>query len=632
MSLITTDNQHYADIANAIREKNGTENTYKPEQMAAAIHAISGGKETLSWHQCPEAVRNYLADVTYDPSDYTTSQIANYAPAVAVASNTKPIGYNTGGVTYYNDVPNVQTPFANTQTAGTLQPLDRLRWIRCNTAQNVRDLGGWSCDGGTVRYGLLIRGGECGANDADVLVKQCGVLHEMNLRGRQESGRTSSVLGNIGYSIYDSFAWYSLSNTTLWRQMMQTVFDCINNSIPIYFHCSAGADRTGTLACVLEALLGVNQSDIDKDYELTCFYTGTDTDQNGRRRDETEWKNLINAINAYSGSTFRDKAVRFVLSLGFSIADINKFRAVMIDGTPEILVSTTYTVTNTLTHVTNSNSAASIEQYQQYTASLLPSDEYVIDSVRVTMGGTDITSQVFSGTQTVRRFAVTANLTNCHSDAPRTAVDGAALTINLEADEEYTMTGASVTVTMGGTNVSQYYSNGTITIPSVTGDVVITATAVPSVLPYKNWITHGTAEMGGTALFNGVGYQNGKRINSSDTIVDQSSSDRPSFVTGYIPVSEGDTVYLYGNLVHGGEGGTNCKFYASDGTVVSTWTPYSWQQNVYAVRSFTPSNYDSTNEVLNSFTIPSGIAYMRLSLQGTYISGTTVVTINEPIE
>lgn len=43
MAIVTTDNQHYADIAAAIRSKNGTETLYKPSEMAAAIQAISGG-------------------------------------------------------------------------------------------------------------------------------------------------------------------------------------------------------------------------------------------------------------------------------------------------------------------------------------------------------------------------------------------------------------------------------------------------------------------------------------------------------------------------------------------------------------------------------------------------------------
>lgn len=144
------------DIANAIREKNGAATKYKVAEMADAVRALSGSK-AIEWHQCPEAVRNYLTNVTYDPSDYSTSQIANYAPATAVVSNYKPIGQMAGGVTHYNEVPNVLTPFASGGKAGTLKPLDALRWIRTSagaTAWNVRDLGGWACDGGTVKSSI----------------------------------------------------------------------------------------------------------------------------------------------------------------------------------------------------------------------------------------------------------------------------------------------------------------------------------------------------------------------------------------------------------------------------------------------------------------------------------------------
>ena len=50
---------------------------------------LGGGKKRVEWHQCPEAVRNYLTSVTYDSSDYSNSQIANYAPATPVTSNTQ---------------------------------------------------------------------------------------------------------------------------------------------------------------------------------------------------------------------------------------------------------------------------------------------------------------------------------------------------------------------------------------------------------------------------------------------------------------------------------------------------------------------------------------------------------------
>ena len=87
------------DIANAIREKTGGATKYKVAEMGAAVRALSGS-EAIEWHQCPEAVRNYLANVTYDSGDYSTSQISNYAPATEVVSNYKPIGHMAGGVTH----------------------------------------------------------------------------------------------------------------------------------------------------------------------------------------------------------------------------------------------------------------------------------------------------------------------------------------------------------------------------------------------------------------------------------------------------------------------------------------------------------------------------------------------------
>ena len=201
-------------IAGAIRAKNGSGATYKIGEMAAAVRAITGA-EAVAWHQCPEAVRNYLAAVTYDADDDSVSHIAEYAPGTAVAANCKPVGVTRGGTTYCNERPNVLTPFASGRAAGTLKPLDALRWLNTPQAANVRDLGGWACDGGTVRYGLLFRGGEITAADRDVLVGACGVRHELNLRGAEEANRTASPLGSdIRFCCPTNFVWYSLTDKT----------------------------------------------------------------------------------------------------------------------------------------------------------------------------------------------------------------------------------------------------------------------------------------------------------------------------------------------------------------------------------------------------------------------------------
>ena len=494
-------------IADAIRAKDGTTGTMTIDQMPEKIAALSS-KVVVEWHQCPELVRNYLANVVYDPDDYTVSYIDEYAPATAVVSNYKPIGQTVGGVTHYNEIPNVLTPFASGGKAGTLKPLDALRWIRTSagaTAWNVRDLGGWACDGGTVKYGLLFRGGKLAAADRTVLVGELGVQHDLDLRGREGGGSddepemTASPLGSdVWYTRTQQYAWYALTPVASWQIYLRCVIDAVTHREPVYFHCTAGADRTGTLACVLEGMLGMSQSDIDKDYELTCFYSGTSSDSAARRRNETDWTGLINAINAVPGDSFRDKCVHFAVgTCGMSMADINAYRAAMIDGTPETL-HWYQTITKNLTGCTISNAATQVDYGEAYTATIAAESGKTITSVVVKMGGVDITSTAYTadsgainidkvtGAVTITAAAsvpsvtynITRNLTNCaSSNTADTIAEGAAYTTTLSPTGTYKKLGA-ITVTMGGTDISaSAVSGSTVSIASVTGNIVITCAA-----------------------------------------------------------------------------------------------------------------------------------------------------------
>lgn len=626
------------DIAAAIREKNGAATKYKVAEMADAVRALSGS-EVVEWHQCPEAVRNYLANVTYDPSDYSTSQIANYAPATAVVSNYKPVGQAAGGVMHYNEVPNVLKPFASNGKAGTLKPLDALRWIRTSageTAWNVRDLGGWPCDGGTVKYGLLIRGGKLAAADRDVLVGDLGIQHDLDLRGREGGGSddepdmTESPLGSdVWYTRTQQYAWYALTPVATWQAYLRCVIDAVTHREPVYFHCTAGADRTGTLACVLEGLLGMSQSDIDKDYELTTFYSGSGSDATARRRNESDWKGLINAINAVSGDTFRDKCVHFAVgTCGMSMADINAFRAAMTNGTPETL-HWYQTITKNLTGCTISNDASQVDYGEAYTATIAAESGKTITLVVVKMGGVDITATAYTassgainiskvtGAVTITAAAsvpsvtynITRNLTNCaSSNTADTIAEGAAYTTTLSPTGTYKKLGA-ITVTMGGVDISaSAVSGNTITISKATGDIVITCAAVI------------------TNIIDTIGI-------SADTRLSTSSGDNRT-QSGYAAIGAnkdaaslihlvaGDTLRIKGvSLPASNDSYSAIVLHNASGTFSTS----TYLHNGLAWNNLTFNNAD------DGVTITSGCEhYFRVSLICTDASA-VIATINEPI-
>ena len=73
----------------------------------------------------------------------------------------------------------------------------------------------------------------------------------------------------------------------------------------IYFHCHGGADRTGTLAFLLEGLLGVSESDMAKDFELTTYSNSIH-----RRNSEGGWfyKPMVKYIRSFApGKTIQEQ-------------------------------------------------------------------------------------------------------------------------------------------------------------------------------------------------------------------------------------------------------------------------------------------------------------------------------------
>ena len=471
------------------------------------------------WHQCPEVVRNYLNQVTYDSSDYSYSDIETYAPIPAVPSNTKPIAETVTGDEHRNEVPNIETPFANATMAGTLKPLDRLRWINTTSIDfvdgvnsftskadllnyisqhsdeivyntifkvypdesipdmpdyekyyiwenelkffsyfapgaNTRDLGGWQCDGGTIKYGKLVRGGETNPNDKDLMVNEIGIKTEVRLFEKALQGLGHSVWGiDMIVNPTNTIIAYNLTDKVMWKAILNGVLTSVVRDKPVYFHCGAGADRTGTAAIMLEAILGVSESDISKDFELTSF--------SGSMRPRTDIASFISNIKQVPligglSDTFRNHAISWALSCGVEIDLINAFRQTCINGNPDIITVSipTYSITNNLTYVTTDNDDTSVKANQSYEAQIEPQNGYIINSVSITMGGVDVT-QYFDGEIGNLNRSITLNLQHCSiNNAKQTVIDGQGYGAEVTVSDGYTLDGATVSITMGDTNIT----------------------------------------------------------------------------------------------------------------------------------------------------------------------------------
>lgn len=161
--------------------------------------------------------------------------------------------------------------------------------------------------------------------------------------------------------------------------------------------------------------------------------------------------------------------------------------------------TSTYTILNTLVNVTNSNTATTISEGSAYSGTLSIEAGYTMESVTITMGGVDITSTAYNSSTKVisiasvtgdiviiaqasapvTRYLITNALVHVTNSNTDTGIDeGESYSATLTADTDYAID--SVVVTMGGVDITATAydsSDDSITIASVTGDIVITATA-----------------------------------------------------------------------------------------------------------------------------------------------------------
>ena len=99
------------------------------------------------------------------------------------------------------------------------------------------------------------------------------------------------------------------------------------NNYPVYFHCQGGGDRTGTLALVVNGLLGVSREDALKDYLATGYKDYGVTDP----RHLKMLDDFLAAVDSYPGRTYPEKINSHFKALGFSDDELDGYRRFMLE-------------------------------------------------------------------------------------------------------------------------------------------------------------------------------------------------------------------------------------------------------------------------------------------------------------
>lgn len=598
-------------IANAIRAKNGETATYKIGEMAAAIAAISGSpivdnslENTTQYRQMNASAAAFIANVDYteNANDYSVTNVTPYYSATTSYSKEEPDGLkikvpaNTaltvaqGGKTrndavsgagvIYNMEPLKAGTFSFGGKTYKIVAEGGVRMIYTPSVWNVRDLGGWACTGGRVKYGKIFRGGHFGSiTDADkaTIVDWLGVKTDIDLRNNGETGGiTASPLGGSVEYFHQSLDFYANAVSTSAASartvaVLKKVMSCVAANKPCYFHCMSGADRTGTIAYLLLSLLGVSQSDKDKDYELTAFSDEADgkrfRNSNYNVTNGNGWYPLIKYFrDTYTGENDNEKVVAWAVANGITAAEINAFRAAMISGDAgEVVVPPQeYTVTNTLTGCTSSNAATTVTEGDAYYATITASNGYVLN-------------------------------------------------------------GATVIVKMGGTDVTAlYYADGIINIPDISGNIEITITAAAYVPTYTNVLPTAVDPDTKSGIWDGKGYRNGAYASS---VKPYYGTDTACFCTGAIAIQPSDAIYVKGATL---EGSGHERLGAFSGLTGGCYwcKAYSSLSGMATVTKLGDKYYKIILDP--SYENYAYLGYIVFSAQGT--GDGVVVTKNEPIE
>jgi len=216
------------------------------------------------------------------------------------------------------------------------------RTIFVEGVSNTRDIGGYTAaDGKRVKQGIVYRGGKLDditSGGKAQLLNGYGIRTDLDLRGDDGKNILAEDVNYIHISSPSYTTPHDSSGSGIDvaanHEALASIIKvfAVEENYPIYMHCAIGRDRTGTVAMLLELLLGMSENDIYMDYELSLFSAAGCSDNTpfDKLFYTYFWPTYNYISQNYSGGSMMQKCESFMLEIGLMSEEISSIRALLL--------------------------------------------------------------------------------------------------------------------------------------------------------------------------------------------------------------------------------------------------------------------------------------------------------------
>lgn len=211
------------------------------------------------------------------------------------------------------------------------------RWIEVPGITNARDIGGWELPNNRrIRQGLVFRSSEMNSHlflteeGKRILEEELEIRTDVDLRGEDEICQPALDKDRVAYFNFPVQPYEHIAESK-YQQHYRGIFQLLADPrrYPVIIHCWGGADRTGTVVFLLQALLGMEKELLTCEYELTSLSIWGE-----RIRTSVEFQEFLQTLARYSprGSSLQTQVESYLETIGVSAAEMASIRAMLMEG------------------------------------------------------------------------------------------------------------------------------------------------------------------------------------------------------------------------------------------------------------------------------------------------------------